>query len=262
MNYRLFIFITLVFCIISSPVSGKVITETISYSRDGVPLEGYLAYDDAIEGKRPGVLVVHEWWGLNQYARNRAEQLAGLGYIAFAVDMYGKGKVTEHPDKAAEWMKQVTGNIEKWRRRAMAGLEILKQRPRTQTGSIAAIGYCFGGSTVQQLAYSGADIKGVVSFHGSLVMPPEDLTSGIPAKMLILHGASDPMTKLESIPGYITAMEKSGIDWQLIIYGGAKHSFTNPNADQFGMDALAYSKSADRRSWANMKLFFDEIFKK
>ncbi len=261
MKCRLFIFAALAFCISSSPVFGKLVTETVSYTHDDIKLDGYLSYDDAVEGKRPGVLVVHEWWGLNDYARQRAEQLAELGYVAFAVDMYGKGKVTEHPDKAAEWMKQVSGNIEKWRKRAMAGLEILRNHSRTAGEKIAAIGYCFGGSTVQQLAYSGTDIKGVVSFHGSLVTPPEDISSDIPARMLILHGASDPMTEKKSIPDYLTAMEKSGIDWQMVIYGGAKHSFTNPNADEVEMDALAYSKSADQRSWAHMKLFFDELFR-
>ena len=244
----------------SSIVCAKVVTETVSYQQGDVPLQGYLAYDDGIEGKRPGVMVVHEWWGLNDYARSRARQLAQLGYVAFAVDMYGKGKVTEHSQQAAEWSKQVSANIDAWRNRALAGLAVLKGHPRADAARIAAIGYCFGGSTVQQLAYGGADIRGVVSFHGSLVMPPDDLTGGIPAKMLILHGAADPLTDLKTIPGYIKAMEKTGIDWHMVIYGGARHSFTNPAADKEGMEALGYSASADQRSWKHMQMFFDEIF--
>ena len=260
MNFRTIICVFIALIMLPAAVSGKVVTETVSYAQGGVTLEGYLAYDDAITGERPGVLVVHEWWGLNDYARGRAEKLAALGYNAFALDMYGKGKMTDHPDRAAEWSKAVTGNIETWRGRALAGLEVLRQHPNTDKNRIAAIGYCFGGSTVQQLAYSKADIRGVVSFHGSLINPPEDLTGGVPAKMLICHGAADPMAKRENIPDYISAMEKSGVDWQLIMYGGARHSFTNPGADSHGMEAVAYSKSADQRSWEHMKLFLDELF--
>jgi dienelactone hydrolase len=223
-------------------------------------LEGYLAYDDSIDGRRPGILVVHEWWGLNEYVRKRVEQLAGMGYVAFGLDMYGKGKVTQHPKQAAEWMKQVNSNVRLWQQRALKGLELLKNHPKTDTASVAAIGYCFGGATVQQLAYSGADIRGVVSFHGSLLQPTGDLTKRVKAKILICHGASDPFVREGAIQNYISAMEKSGLDWQMIIYGGAKHSFTNPGADKAAMDALKYSKSADHRSWEHMKKFFQEIF--
>ena len=255
--------IVLVFLILvlgATNAHAGVLTKNISYQHDGIELEGYLAYDDSIKGKVPAVLIVHEWWGLNDYARKRAEQLAAMGYVAFALDMYGKGKVTQHPKQAGEWMRQVNNNVDLWRQRALAGLQVLKDEPRTDTSRIAAIGYCFGGATVQQLAYSGADVRGVVSFHGSLLPPPSDQLSRVKAKLLICHGSADPFMKAEAVQNYIASMNASGLDWQMIMYGGAKHSFTNPDADKAGMAALKYSKSADQRSWSHMKQFFEEIF--
>jgi dienelactone hydrolase len=250
----------LVVALLGTPAQAKVVGKKVAYEDAGVQLEGYLAYDDAVSGKRPGVLVVDEAWGLTEYSRRRADQLAALGYVAFAEDMYGKGKVAKHPEEGVEWAKQVQSNIRAWQQRALAGLEALKKEPRTDPGRIAAIGYCFGGSTVQQLAYSGADIRGVVSFHGSLLLPPAEQGSKVKAKILICHGAADPFAKPGSVEEYMAAMDKAGLDWQLIVYGGAKHSFTNPNADNAGMAALGYSKSADQRSWADMQVFFKEIF--
>lgn len=241
-------------------VQAQVLTKNVTYQHDGVALEGYLAYDDSIKGKVPAVLIVHEWWGLNDYARKRAEQLAAMGYVAFALDMYGKGKVTEHPKQAAEWMRQTNSNVLLWQQRALAGLEVLKNEPRTDTARIAAIGYCFGGATVQQLAYSGANVRGVVSFHGSLLPPTPEQVKQVKAKFLICHGSADPFIKAENVQNYVAAMNETDLDWQMIIYGGAKHSFTNPDADKAGMPALEYSKSADHRSWWHMKQFFDEIF--
>ena len=259
MKLKMAIILT-VFILLETAAQAKVMTQSVTYQHDNVTLEGYLAFDDSIKGKRPGVLVVHEWWGLNDYARKRAAQLAGMGYVAFAVDMYGKGKVTSHPKEAGEWMKEITGNVETWGRRAMAGLQVLEKDPRTDPNRIAAIGYCFGGATVQQLAYSGANLRGVVSFHGSPLPPTGDQAKKGKAKILICHGAADPMVKPEVIQNYVAAMETSGLDWQMIFYGGAKHSFTNPDADKAGMEGLKYSKSADKRSWEHMKIFFKEIF--
>jgi len=190
--------IALVFLILllgATNVHARVLTKNISYQHDGVELEGYLAYDDSITGKVPAVLIVHEWWGLNDYARTRAEQLAAMGYVAFALDMYGKGKVTQHPKQAGEWMREVNSNLDLWQQRALAGLQVLKNEPRTDTGRIAAIGYCFGGATVQQLAYSGAEVKGIVSFHGSLLPPAPDQVKQVKAKLLICHGSADPFMK-------------------------------------------------------------------
>lgn len=259
MKIRL-VFMVLMVVVLGTSVQAKVLKKAVSYQHEDLQLEGYLAYDDSIEGKRPAVLVVHEWWGLNDYARRRVEQLARMGYVSFALDMYGKGKVTEHPEQAAEWMKQVNSNVRLWQQRARAGLEVLKKEPRTDTTRIAAIGYCFGGTTVQQLAYSGAHLKGIVSFHGSLLPPPDDQAKRVQAKILICHGAADPFSGEGAVQHYMSAMERAGLDWQMIIYGGAKHSFTNPDADQAGMKALKYSKSADHRSWGHMENFFEEIF--
>jgi dienelactone hydrolase len=247
--------------VLGTNAEAKVVAKVVPYQHGDVKLEGFLAYDDSIEGKRPAVLIVHEWWGLNDYARRRAVELAAMGYVAFALDMYGKGNVTTHPEQAAEWMKEVNSNVAQWRQRALAGLEVLKMDPRTDALRVAAIGYCFGGATVQQLAYSGAPIKGVVSFHGALIPPVAEQVKGVKAKILICHGAADPFTKRQALVEYLAAMERSGLDWQVIVYGGARHSFTNPDADKAGMDALRYNKSADQRSWAHMRLFFDEIFK-
>ncbi len=239
---------------------AKVVTKSVTYQHDNVVLEGFLAFDDSIKEKQPGILVVHEWWGLNDYARKRAEQLAGMGYVAFALDMYGKGKVTNHPQEAAAWTKQITSNVEYWGQRALEGLKVLQKDPGTDINRIAAIGYCFGGATVQQLAYLGADLKGVVSFHGSPLVPTEEQTKKVKAKILICHGAADPMVKAEVIQNYINGMEKCVLDWQMIFYGGAMHSFTNPGADKAGIDGVKYSKPADQRSWNHMKNFFREIF--
>ncbi len=257
MKIKMFV-VVFVMSLIAVSTQAAVVTETVSYTHDKVELEGFIAYDDAVKGKRPAVLVVHEWWGLNDYARSRVEQLASLGYVAFGLDMYGKGKVTSHPDKAGTWMKEINANVDAWRARAQAGLSVLAEHPLTDTTKIAAIGYCFGGATVQQLAYAGANLKGVVSFHGSPIMPPAGLES--PVKILFCHGAADPFAKLDQVQAYLTAMGASNLDWQVIFYGGARHSFTNPDADAAGMEALKYDKSADIRSWAAMRAFFDEIF--
>lgn len=239
---------------------AKIVTRPVSYTQGGTALQGYLAYDDAISGKAPGVLVVHEWWGLNDYARERAEKLAHLGYVAFAVDMYGKGKATKHPEQAAEWMKEVNSNMDKWQERALAGLEVLKQQPQVDPHRIAAIGYCFGGATVQVLAYSGVDLKGIVSFHGSLVPPSAEQAKQTKAKLLICHGAQDPMNSPDALSAYITALNASTIDWQLVAFGNTRHGFTNPEADSYGMSAVAYNPSSDRHSWHYMQSFFKEIF--
>ena len=157
-------------------------------------------------------------------------------------------------------MRQTNSNVRLWQKRALAGLQVLKNEPRADTARIGAIGYCFSGATVQQLAYSDADVRGVVSFHGSLIPPQPDQVNRVKANFLICHGSADPFIKAEAVQNYIAAMNASGLDWQMIMYGGAKHSFTNPDADMAGMGALKYSKSADQRSWSHMKQFFDEIF--
>ena len=259
MKRILFIFGVLLWAAVV-PAQAKIITQTVPYQHQGLNFIGYLAYDDALQGTRPGILVVHEWWGLNAYARYRAEKLANLGYVAFALDMYGEGKSTQHPKEASEWSKQVTSNIGHWQERARAGLEVLLNDPRTDRTRIAAIGYCFGGSTVQQLAYSGAPVKAVVSFHGSLLTPDKEQVGQTKAKILICQGAQDPFSPPTAVQDYLTGMNKTDLHWQMVIFSGARHSFTNPDADKAGMAALAYNKAADERSWSYMKQLFEEVF--
>ena len=242
-----------------SQLNAEVHTRRIAYEHDGTKLEGVLAWNDAHgDEKRPGILVVHEWWGLNDYAETRAKKLAGLGYVAFALDMYGKGQVTTHPNKAGEWSSKIRENTEQWRSRALAGLEILKKQEMVDTDQLAAIGYCFGGSTVLQLAYADAPLKGVVSFHGALV-PPTNIEK-IDASVLVCNGAADAFVSSESIQKFEAEMEKIDADYQLINYGGARHGFTNPDAGEFGIENLKYDEAADERSWSLMQSFLGELF--
>ena len=247
------------FC--SSIAEAKVQVKPIPYNHGEVSFEGVIAWDDGVKGKRPGILVFHEWWGLNDYARSRAEQLAGLGYVALAVDMYGKKKVTTHPEEASQWMQQTTANVPAWQARARKGLELLQKDPRVDPTRLAAIGYCFGGATVMQLVYSGAPVKGVVSFHGSLPLPPSSKTISSQAKILIAHGEEDPFLTPEHITDFKKSLEEAKLDWQMVVYGGAQHSFTNPSANQYGVKGLQYQDRADRRSWKHMQGFFEEIFR-
>lgn len=236
-------------------------TETVEYKDGDTALRGYLAYDDAVEGKRPGVIVAHEWWGLNDYARKRAEMLAELGYVAFAMDMYGDEKVTEHADEAGGWMKQITANADAWQRRAMLGLDILKRHERVAADRTAAIGYCFGGATVMQMAYAGADLKGVVSFHGPLPPATPEQQKHIKAKVLVAHGEADGFVPAERIAAFKAALDAAGADWEMVTYGGVKHGFTNPKAGTYGMENLKYDAKADQRSWALMQSFLDEVLR-
>ncbi|MGD8390810.1 MAG: dienelactone hydrolase family protein [Desulfobacterales bacterium] len=253
------LFIAIYILLIATAVNAEVVSQNVEYKHEDIVLEGYLAYDDTAKGKRPGVLVVHEWWGLNDYVRMRVDKLAKLGYVAFALDMYGKGIWTDQASKAQELSGHLRGKPI-MRQRARAGLEILRKNERVDPTKIAAIGYCFGGTTVLELAYSGADIAGVVSFHGGLTTPKAEDMSRIKAKILVLHGANDAFIPPEKIAAFQEGVGKAGADWQMIYYGGAVHSFTNPAADKKNINGLAYSPSADDRSWKHMQLFFDEIF--
>ena len=244
----------------STTALAEVRTKMVPYKHGNLMLQGYFAWDDAIKGTRPGVLVVHEWWGLNDYVRGRAERLAAMGYVAFALDMYGKGRVTQHPDQAGTWMKQVQTDVNVWQGRALKGLDILQGHRLVDGNRLAAIGYCFGGSTVLQLVYSGARLKGVVSFHGALPLPRQNQPMRTDTKILIAHGNADPFVSEAHVKKFRSKLEATGLDWQMIVYSGARHAFTNPGADAHGIDALKYNKQADERSWRHMKLFFDEIF--
>jgi dienelactone hydrolase len=241
---------------------GAVRTESVEYTQGDVTLEGYLAYDDAVAGKRPGVLVVHEWDGLGDYVRMRARQLAELGYVAFAVDMYGKGVRAKNPREAAELAGALRNDRPLMRARARAGLDVLRLNPLCDDTRIAAIGYCFGGGAALELARSGADLAGVVSFHGNLDTPRPEDAKNIKAKVLVLAGADDPHVTAAQVAAFEDEMRKAGVDWQLVAYGGAVHSFTNPAAGNDPQRGAAYNEKADHRSWEAMKQFFAEIFKK
>lgn len=249
--------------LLALPVStwAEVKSEPLSYESGGVTFKGELFFDDAVEGRRPGVMVVHEWTGLNDYARLRARMLAELGYVALAADMYGEGKVTTDRKQAGEWAGAVKGDVPLMRARAEAGLAALRGHERVDSGKLAAIGYCFGGTTVLQLALGGADLAGVVSFHGGLPADPADPAKPVKAKVLVLHGGADPLVPVEEVTAFTNNMDAAGADWQLVAYGGAKHSFTNPDADKANMPPVGYQKAADERSWKAMQVFFDELFK-
>jgi dienelactone hydrolase len=245
---------------------AAVVGQPVAYKCGDTTLEGYLAYDDAITGKRPGVLVVHEWWGLSDYPKERARQLAQMGYVALAADMYGKGVVTADPAEAGKLAGQFRGNWEAggralMRARAAAGLEVLANHPLVDRDHLAAIGYCFGGTVVLELAYSGANLAGAVPFHGGLTVPAEADLAGIKARFLILHGADDPTVKPEDITALQAALRKAHADWQMVYYGGAVHGFSNPANAGSSSPVVAYDARTARRSWAAMQAFLDETLR-
>jgi len=258
MRYVLSLLIVLALC---AHASAELRTQVIEYTQGDAVLEGYLAYDDAVKGKRPGVVVVHEWWGINPYIKSRVEQLAKIGYIAFAADIYGKGVRTTHPEEAGKFSGKYRQDRPLLRARAQAGLDILKKHDMTDPKKVAAIGYCFGGTTVLEMARGGLDVLGVASFHGGLDAPAPGEPKPIKAKILVLHGADDAFITPEQIRAFQDEMRKSGADWQMILFGGAVHGFTNPDADKVGIKGIAYNRSADVRSWEYLKLFFTEIFR-
>jgi dienelactone hydrolase len=243
---------------------SPIVTKEVTYSSDGTTLKGFLAYDSTKTGKLPGVIVVHEWWGLNQYARDRAEMLAKLGYVAFAIDMYGNGSIADHPKDAGKFAMAVMQKMDTATARFDAGLKLLKEQPETDTNKIAAIGYCFGGGIVLRMAEDGADLNGVVSFHGDLPTDKISDPKNVKAKILVCTGADDPFNPPDKVAGFEKAMKDANLDYTLDSYPGAKHSFTNPAADSLGKKfnmPIAYNKSADEKSWAAMQEFFSKIFK-
>lgn len=257
MKYLLSLIFVLTFCM---DAHAALRTETVEYKQGDTVLEGYLAYDDSVKGKVPGVLIVHEWTGLGPYVKKRAEQIAGLGYVGFAVDIYGKGVRPKDSKEAAAQAAIYRGDRALMRARAQAGLDQLKKYKFVDPARIAAIGYCFGGGTALELARSGADIAGAVSFHGNLDTPRPEDAKNIKAKILVCHGADDPYVNAEQVAGFQNEMRAGGVDWQMNIYGNAVHSFTNPDSGNDSSAGAAYNKEADRRSWEAMKSFFKEIF--
>lgn len=253
----------LLFLAAAPPVSAKVIGKPVEYSAQGVVMKGYLAYDNRLKGIAPAVLVVHEWWGLNEYARKRARMIAELGYTALAVDMYGEGQQATHPDDAAKFSSAAMKDFTTAQARFNAAEEFLRNQPTVDPDRLAAIGYCFGGGVVLNLARQGSDLKGVASFHGMLtpLQPAEPGT--MHTKILVLHGAEDNFTTPEQIDAFKQEMAAAQADYQFISYPGAKHSFTNPAATAYGKKfnlPLAYHKMADKESWQALKKFLQSVF--
>lgn len=237
-------------------------TAAVEYRHGNAVLEGYIAYDASQKSKRPGVLIIHEWTGPGSYVKKRAEQIARLGYVAFAADIYGKGIRPANPKEASQQASIYRNDRNLMRQRAKAGLDELKNNPYVDTSRIAAIGYCFGGGTALELARSGADINGAVSFHGNLDTPEPIDARAIKAKILVLHGADDPNIPQEQVLAFQDEMRNAKVDWQMVFYGNAVHSFTNPDAGNDPSKGAAYNEFADKRSFETMKNFLEEIFGK
>ncbi|WP_071189808.1 dienelactone hydrolase family protein [Trichormus sp. NMC-1] len=254
------LFTPVIMLLTAGDVLAAIRTQNIEYKQGNTILEGYLAYDDAIKVKRPGVLVVHDWTGLQSFTKKRTEQLAKLGYVAFAADIYGKGIRPKNQQESGTQATIYRQDRKLLRQRATAGLQVLQNYPLTDPKRIAAIGYCFGGGTVLELARSGANIQGVVSFHGNLDTPNPSDAKNIKSKVLVLHGADDPFVPEEQLKGFENEMRQANVDWQLISYGGAVHSFTNPEAKNDPQGSL-YNPIAEQRSWKAMRQFFAEIFR-
>ncbi len=244
-----------------APASKNIQTQTIEYKQGDQVLEGYLAYDANLQGKRPGVLVIHEWTGLNDFVRGQARQLAEMGYVAFAADIYGKGIRPQPPTASGQEASKYYNDRNLAKARANAGFEVLRSQANVDAGKTAAIGYCFGGSMALELARSGADADGFVVFHGGL-RPTESEGKNIKGKVLVLNGADDTAVPATDIAKFKTEMDSGGVDWQLINYSNTVHAFTNPDsgARTGPTDNAAYNADSARRSWEAMKDFFAEIF--
>jgi dienelactone hydrolase len=246
---------------VATRAHAQVKSEIVTYKQGNVLAHSFLAYPSDLSGRAPGVLVLPEWWGLNDYIRTRARMLARLGYVAMAVDIYGEGKNTANYDRAAAWSGRLeAGDRKELRVRVAAALQELKRNRHVDSSRTAAIGYCFGGATVLELARSGADLLGVVSFHGPLNTQDPAKPGQVKAKILVCQGGDDPYVRPAEVQAFEDEMRKAAADWEINIYSGAQHSFTNPAADKLHSSGLAYNKEADRRSWQAMRDFFGDLF--
>lgn len=249
----------LVLLAIPSVTRAEVKTQELEYKEGDTPLQGFVAWDDSIQGKRPGVLVVHEWWGHNQHTRDQAVRLAKAGYVAFALDMYGKGKVATHPDDAKKFVAEATASFPREKARFEAALAQLKKRPEVDAKKIAAIGYCFGGAVVLDMLRSGEQLALVATFHGALGSK-QKAKPGSKARVLILHGKDDPMIPPEQVAAFKQEMDAAKVRYEVVEYPGAKHGFTNPAADKAGVPGLAYNAKADEASFAALRKALEEEF--
>lgn len=242
---------------------GAVQTKVIEYKDGDVTLEGYLAWDDARVKpgvSAPGVLIVHQWLGLTQNEKMRAGMLAELGYVAFACDIYGKTARPKDRSEAPQFAGKYKGDRQLFRRRLNLGLSELLKQTGVDAKRVAAIGYCFGGTGVLELARSGAQVQGVVSFHGGLDSPTPADGKNVKSKVLVLHGADDPFVPQKDIEAFVKELNEGKVDWQMVSYSGAVHAFTQKEAGNDNSRGAAYNENADRRSWVAMKAFFEELF--
>lgn len=240
----------------------KIKEDNISYTGDNISMNGFVAYDENKEGPRPAVIIIPEWWGLNDYPKERAKQLAALGYFAMAIDMFGNGKTADNPDSAGKYVLPFYSDPKMTQRRFDAALAKLKSYSQVDTSKIAAIGYCFGGAQVLNMARLGENLKGVVSFHGNLMGVPADKNT-LKAAILVCHGSADPFVPAAEVGKFKKEMDSVGANYTFKAYENATHAFTNPasteNGKKFNLP-IAYNAAADSASWQDMKTFFDKIF--
>ncbi len=265
MKIKIFIALVFLFQAFAATAQAEIQTSEIDYKVDGAALKGFLAYDDSVKGKRPGVLVVHEWWGHNEHARNRAKMLAELGYAAFALDMYGTGKLAEHPEDAGKFMQAAFKNWEGSQARFKEAMKILKAHETVDAEHIGAIGFCFGGAVVIRMAKGGADLDGVAAFHAALPMTPTVSKGQSIAPILVMNGSDDQFLKPDQVGDFVKELTAANADITYMSLAGVKHSYTNPRADEFrkkyNLGALEYNKAADERAWSAMHSFFQRVFK-
>lgn len=246
--------------LLAAGAQAAVKSKVVDYKQGDAALQGFLAWDDSAKGQRPGVIIVHEWWGHNQHARNQALRLAKAGYVAFALDMFGKGKVTTHPKDAQAFVAETMKDPATAHQRFEAALDVLKKDPHVNPSNLGAIGYCFGGGVVLNEARQGANFKAIASFHGSLKTSAPAKPGAIKAEILVLHGEADTMITAEQLESFNKEMSDAGAKFHVVTYPGAKHGFTNPDAGKTGMDALAYNADADKKSWEEMLRTFNRVF--
>jgi dienelactone hydrolase len=257
------ILLMLLLCCFGSAAQAAVHGEEVSYEAGGSTLKGYIAYDDAIKDKRPGVIVVHEWWGQNEYVRRRARMLAELGYTALAVDMYGDGWTADNPKDAGDLAYGISSDMPLEKERFEAGMQFLLNHATVDPNEIAAFGYCFGGGVVLNMARIGENLKGVASFHGSLGTDSPAKQWKIKARIISFSGDADPMIGADKVAEFRKEMDAAGANYRVVIYPGAKHAFTNPESDQMGKKfnlPIAYDAEADKDSWAQATVFLREVF--
>ena len=259
-----YLFLMLSFLLVALPARAELLRQTVEYKQGDAVLEGYLVQDKKyllMKTRQPGIVLVHDWMGLGDYAKQRADMLANMGYIVLAADIYGKGVRPQNQDEAAKQAGMYKADRKLLRARAEAGLDFLKGNASVDKNRVAAIGYCFGGTTVLEMARAGMPLVGVISFHGGLSTDIPARKGDVKAKILVLHGANDPFESSKEIADFQKELNDAGADWQMMYYSGAVHSFTRRDAGDDPSKGVAYNANADKRSWEVMKTFFAELFK-